>query len=207
VSATLLLLTLTFAQAGSPGAEETDSEKFQSAKFDNLCGTRCVHRVLELHHKKADFLELATELQGPKVDRQASLLDLAEALRKRGIYARMVRFSPLAIPSWPQPIIMHVNGNHFVVLERGDITSGYVWDGWLPLRTVSWWEIKSTSSPVCLLTSATPIDEASSYTRYEYRYAVYAACVGLVIVGSVVFLRNRRNRQPALNREVVVGSA
>jgi ABC-type bacteriocin/lantibiotic exporter with double-glycine peptidase domain len=131
----LPVMSLVLAQVG-PGTAEERLEANQRADLDNLCGSYCVSRVLDLYHKKTDFLTLAAELQGPKLDQQTSLLELAVALRKRGIQARLVRLAPLEIPSWPHPIILHVNGNHFVVLESQDVGYGALWDGRLPLKKV-----------------------------------------------------------------------
>jgi hypothetical protein len=155
---------------------------------DVICGPRCVHHILESYRKSEDLMGMVEEIQGPLLEREVSLGDLARALERRHIHCKFVSLGPLEFPSWPYPILLHVNGNHFVVMQADGGAVVRVWDGLLGESEVGWWELKGKSSNALLLTSDHPIGQ-ESYSVQRYRYLAISLGLLFALGGGYALLR------------------
>ncbi len=147
---------------------------------ESLCGARCVHRVLELMKERVDLTDVVEDLYDSPRGGIVSYEDLANVLRRRGISCRVARLGTLDVPSTPYPVILHVNGNHFVVLEQCDRWSATVWDGTKGEQDVSWWRLRRRCSDAVLVCAPAGM-EPSIQTDSTVRFIV--AGFGIVLLG------------------------
>jgi ABC-type bacteriocin/lantibiotic exporter with double-glycine peptidase domain len=136
---------------------------------ESICGARCAHRVLEILNHPVDLTDVIQELYDSPSGGTVSFVELAQVLRRRGISCKVLSVSPFDIPRSPFPIILHVDGNHFVVLEKCDQETAVVWDGLKGTEEVSWWWLRPRCSGAMLV--LTPAgEEQQSYTDSTVRY-------------------------------------
>ena len=159
---------------------------------DGLCGARCAHRVLELTNKPADLTDLIEELYDSPEGGTVSFDDLANALRRRGVSCTLVSLGPLDIPSSACPIILHVDGDHFVVLENSGKWSATVWDGLKGEQTVPWWSLRASSSNAMLVCSAVGAPQGQ-FVDSTFRFVAMGLAVLFLLVG--VFLGRKLLRR------------
>lgn len=160
------------------------------------CGPRCVYDVLRHFGKNVELSDLIVEICGPELRRQSSLAELSQALERHGIATKLVSLPLLDLPAWPQPVILHLDGNHFVVLENSGALTATVKDGPAPAAEMSMWTLKRRTSPTILLTSDRPIGDGP-FSRVAFRYTVLATGVLLVSVAVLTALKQSRRRAPA----------
>jgi ATP-binding cassette subfamily B protein len=86
------------------------------------CGAACLAMVLGHHGHAAPLVEVR-ELCGIGRD-GASAAAIAQAARQRGLQAQAFRVTEESLGGLPMPAILHVDGAHFVVVERA------VREGW-----------------------------------------------------------------------------
>lgn len=169
-----------------------------------FCGPRCIYQVLRHFGKDVELTDLIVEMAGPDLRGQSSLAELAEALERHGISTKLVSLPLLDVPAWPDPIIVHVDGNHFLVLEKAGPFAVTVKDGPWPAADMSLWELKRRASGPMLLTADRPIGE-EPYSRAEWRYAVLILGVSLVLIGAWPTIRRWPQWKSAALRPVALG--
>lgn len=166
---------------------------------ENICGARCAHHVLTLLNKGEDLTDVIPEIYDSPGGGTVSFVDLARVLRKRGVSCTTLSLGPLDVPKSPFPIILHVDDNHFVVLEKYDSGTAVVWDGLKGSEEMSWWRLRARCSGTVLV--CTPMgQEQAEYTDPTFRYAAMTLGTGLILVAcwSGWRLRGRRRPVPAL---------
>jgi len=95
---------------------------------DAVCAPRCVQRVLQHYSLDVpDLTDLVVEVQ-TTVRAGAKFGALADALSKRGVYCQFARVNSLDVLCWEHPVILHLDGDHFAVMERCTGLSAQVWD-------------------------------------------------------------------------------
>ncbi|RZT42384.1 ATP-binding cassette domain-containing protein [Cupriavidus agavae] len=89
------------------------------------CGLACLAMLLGSLGIPADLAELRARYGAPQLG--MSLADLSEVLAGYGIASDPVRFGRGALAELPLPAILHVGGNHFVLVMRagGDLFQVY----------------------------------------------------------------------------------
>lgn len=166
---------------------------------DRICGARCVHRILECLNKPADLTDIIEELYDSPQGGMVSFEDLAEVLRRHGVSTRAVPLGTFDIPA-KYPVILHVNGNHFVVGEKGNRWSATVWDGVNGSREIPWWSVRHSSSEAMLVCSADGLPE-NGFVDSTYRLVAFSVSTLLVLFGALLLrlvwtrLTGRRRKQ------------
>jgi len=173
VKAFLFACLVSAGDSRLPAEPPADPPKVSSAviggTFGSMyCGPRCVQRVLHEYGISAETGDLIREVQWPAVEDGSTIVALTEALKRRGIFSRVVNVDKKFKISWNHPAIVHLESNgksHFVVwLPPLDPHSeGRVWDHDLS-EAVLHKEKKGferfRSGPV-LLTSDKPISDSA----------------------------------------------
>ena len=167
------------------------------ARPDAVCGPRCVAFVLSYYGKaNEELMDLAREIQGDSLEEGSSFAELQGSLEQRGIHCRLARVGRWEPISWPEPVILHVDGSHFVVLQETDGLRVNVWWGLPGSRELSWPRLWARMSRSVLLTSAQPIDPRAKFTAVWPRRLILVASAALAAVGIVLmrqaYLRWRR---------------
>lgn len=188
------LAILALVMSGGPAEND-----FAPAR-DAFCGARCVHRVLQLYQRNEELTDLIVEFRGGESSGEVPFPELAQALERRGIHSKFVKLGALDILSWKHPAILHVDGNHFVVLESTGPATATIWDGPGGVTEVPLWELNWRSSRIVLLTSDVPITE-EAYARRELRYAALALGTVLLALGAIQARRWRRIRASVARRD------
>ncbi|XZE18156.1 cysteine peptidase family C39 domain-containing protein [Pirellulaceae bacterium SH449] len=131
---------------------------------DFICGPRCVREVLTHFDIPSDVIDLAREMQWPKLEAGASLERIKETLESRGLFTHALNLKPNQSIEWPYPVIFHLNVGgakigHFQVLCPRD-------DGWLEVKDglrgssrMSHYDWAGYRSGAVLLVSSKPIEE------------------------------------------------
>lgn len=179
--------------------------------YADICGAQCVHSVLRTYHQPTALSDLIDELNGVGLTRLPSLSDLAVSLRSRGIQAILVPLCEFSDLVWPYLAIVHIDGNHFAVVERREST-GAVQLRWTMTRrtTLSEPDFLIRSSGVVLLVSP----GWSCAVEHEIRYCprrsrlwphpllLYGTAV--VAIACVCCVVNDRRRMRRTNRKIAV---
>lgn len=163
----------------------------QEAGSDRVCGPRCIQRILQHYGIRADLVDLIKEVQESDVNRGASLAELRRALKTRGIHCRYGKAAFLVVPEATQPVILHINGNHFVVLEGWDGSEAIIWDGLNGSRSIPWWRLQAECSGTILMTSGSEWGEGNSGVR-DYRIFALLSGALIVVVGGILLIRSLR---------------
>ncbi len=164
---------------------------------ESICGARCVHRVLEHFGKKDELTDIVRELYDSPQGGPVSLADLGKAIEKRGISCTMLGLGALDVPRSAHPLILHVDGNHFVVQEEGNLWSATVWDGLKGSDSMATWRLRMRSSDV-VLSCMPPGQEGLVYADSTFRYSAMIAGSFLIGVGgwrACRMIRSRSQRQ------------
>lgn len=148
---------------------------------ESLCGARCVHRVLELVGKDEELTDVIQELHSSPAGGQLSFADLAKFLEQRGVSCRLLELGTFDVPRSPDPMVLHVHGNHFVVIDKVDLWSADVWDGLQGTNTVAWWRLRPICSDAVLICTQNRQDTA--YADVTYQYLVMSVGGALLIFG------------------------
>jgi ABC-type bacteriocin/lantibiotic exporter with double-glycine peptidase domain len=90
-------------------------------RADGECAAACLRMVLAAHGRTVDAIELSASLPASRAGNSA--LDLLDAASVQGLEGQGVRVQPGALSEIRMPAILHVDRNHFVVLEgvRGEL--------------------------------------------------------------------------------------
>jgi ABC-type bacteriocin/lantibiotic exporter with double-glycine peptidase domain len=158
---------------------------------DGLCGPRCAHHVLETMGVRTYLTDIIQELRMSPEGGKVSLQELADLLKRKGIACEAWRLGVLDVPRSPCPIIAHVRGDHFVVIEECGLWSASVWDGLQGSRRDSWLQLKSTGADTVLF--CTPPGEEHA-ARIDTTWRWIAAGVGSIGLLLVLALIHRRRR-------------
>jgi ABC-type bacteriocin/lantibiotic exporter with double-glycine peptidase domain len=164
---------------------------------ESICGARCAHHVLTLLNKGGDLTDVIQELYDSPGGGTVSFADLARVLRQRGVSCTSLSLGLLDAPNSPYPVILHVDGNHFVVLEKCNSGTAVVWDGLKGSEEVSWWQLRARCSSVVLV--CTPMgEEKAKHTDSTFRYVAMTLGIGLMLlaVWTGCRLRGRRCAAP-----------
>jgi Peptidase C39 family len=105
------------------------AESNKEAKYPQVCGPRCVLAVLEDYGHQEDLLSLVSEMQNGRPEDGCSMHDIEVALQKRNVHCCLTKSGPLDFPSWPSPVIIHLKGGHFAVLEKTQGLYALIRDG------------------------------------------------------------------------------
>jgi hypothetical protein len=167
---------------------------------DQFCGPRCAKHVLEHFGQDAYLIDVIEDVQGGDLSDGASMAELAEYLEKRSLHTAIVSCSALDLPSWTGPAILHVNGDHFVVLEKCNGLSGVIWDGLSGTHEESWWELKSHWSGAMILISDQAID-GRPFTSPTLRRSALAIGLILIAAGGLGLAFKRRSDDRRQTRE------
>jgi ABC-type bacteriocin/lantibiotic exporter with double-glycine peptidase domain len=164
---------------------------------ETFCGARCVHHILELCGKQEDLVQLIQEINGLGLSDFVPFPALQRALSSRGIHTQFVEIGRLGILSSSQPAIIHIDGNHYVVLEESNESTAVLWDGVSGRTNVAWLSLRPRISAICLIASAQPIESGSS-TSSAYRWLVAGIGASIAILGlySCARLRKRYASSP-----------
>lgn len=151
----------------SPGSSKASSTEQKTENFGSqICGPRCVQRVLAEYGQDVDLLELVKEIQWPATENGSSFEQLAQALEKRGIHSKSVVLKPPVRIEWNHPAIVQINQgdvSHFVVWmppSKPD-SIGRVWDESLTDAVKAPGGFEQLRSGPVLLTSDQPILETA----------------------------------------------
>lgn len=187
-SVTRVLLCVLFAMV--PRAQASDQDNEQD---DMACGPRCVQRIL-LHYGKPEIFltDLIKEMQGTMSTRGVSFRDIKEAIERRGLHCQLVQTPWYVVPSWPEPVVLHVDGNHFVVLESRTWRRAEVWWGLAGTRSERTSHLWRRMSDVALLVSAKPIAQDAVFASpLPSRIAAAVLLLTAAVVGARALRRLR----------------
>lgn len=148
---------------------------------ESICGARCAHHVLTILNKGDDLTDVIQELYDSPGGGTVSFVDLARVLRQKGVSCTALSLGPLDVPNSPYPIILHVDGNHFVVLEKCDSGTAVVWDGLNGSEEISWWQLRTRCSSTVLV--CTPVGKEQPIpTDSTFRYVAMTLGAGLMLM-------------------------
>lgn len=161
-------------------------DRAQTARDQAVCGPRCARQILASYGQDVDLIALINEMQDGIVEQPSNVRAIQVALEKRGVYAKPVKIGLLTFPDWPQPIVMHYERGHFVVLEGSKGGYARIRDGVAMEPTWSFipWVMLSQSR-VVLLTSDRPIERELQLIQWP-RWALAFGCVGIGGIGLLI---------------------
>lgn len=156
------------------------------------CGAHCVARVLrQLGSPSPELAKIIEELNGRAHDSLPDFTLLAKSLRTRNTTALFVSRDILPHLRLRLPVILHVNNNHFVVLEDLVQDQATIWWGPGDVRVLSWKRLMETTSPVVLLVSKSASEQVQSEVAFAIRSKELGGVLnwtGIVLLGAVVVL-------------------
>ena len=137
-----------------------------------ICGPRCVREVCSrLGLKVPDLAALVSEMQESYTS-GCTFSDIVSALERRGVHSRLVAIRQWDWIGWNEPIIMHVDGDHFIVIDSPSRFGWTVSDGPQPPNWQPFWKIRMRSTGAYLITSTNPIEAGVVPWSYWPRYVV-----------------------------------
>lgn len=183
--------------AGGDGrrAPPSESTAGRERAGDAFCGPRCASFVLNHYGKQAELLDLVNEIQDRDWRQGSTLAAIEKALRARGLYTAAVRLSDSAHLQWPEPAIVHIEGDtteigHFVVALPGRSSGSDIalWFGLSGTRVVSRDWLRARRSGAALLVSAEPIGSLNDCVRPSRTKLVWSG----VLAGAAIMLVSLR---------------
>lgn len=149
-----------------------------------ICGPRCVREVCSrLGLKTPDLAALISEMQQSYAS-GCTFSDIVSALDRRGVHSRLVAIGQWDWIEWNEPIIMHVDGDHFIVIDSPSRFGWTVSDGPQSPNWQPFWKIRTRSTGAYLLTSKSPIEAGivpwHSWPKYLPLLALAIAIIGLL---------------------------
>lgn len=182
----------------------TSNRRGLDAANHQICGPRCTQFVLERFGYSVDLIDLLLEMQWPDVAVGCDMETIKESLEIRGVHAEPLKAKPTATIRWNYPVIAHMESHdigqhgHFVVLIPGDDGEMLsVWDGLSGSQPFSSHEFKRRSSGYFLLTSRTPIADATAAVVSRGTETFWLPCFLLVCASGGTLWYVLLNRQSA----------
>lgn len=155
-------------------SDATEPAVSPRSRGDVVCGPRCVQYVLQHYGIESDLIDLVKETQSD-FEAGASLANLNDALRRRGVFTAALKLSPNSVLQWPHPVLMHLSSEtegmgHFVVwLPTQDGSESQVWNGLSGTQTGPESVLAKKRSGYVLLTATAEIPQPEAAARRKNR--------------------------------------
>jgi ATP-binding cassette subfamily B protein len=161
------------------------------------CGVLCLAYLLEQTNRRLsrDEIETLSATYGEKI----SMEEIAAIAKSRGYKARGFRITATNLPKIRFPVIAHVDGNHFVVVENSTKTRVQIYDPLARLSNVFFPEdfAKRWDGTILVVSNKeirSPYAEGNGYVR-----VAFIIMGGSILYAAIIIAKVRRgSRKKAL---------
>lgn len=178
--------------------------EFASQIHAAYCGAHCVSRALrQLGVPSPDLTMIIEELNGLTHDSLPDFTMLAQSLRSRNVTAVFVNRDILPQLPIRVPTILHVNNDHFELLDELANDEATIWWGPGDIRRLTWDRLTETTSPIVLLVSTSTSaqiqsDVASAVRNKQLSYVLHWSWI--VMIGIFIVVRLRIHGTPLASK-------